>query len=176
MIDYRGFGKSKGRRTEQTLYNDAQTVYKWLSERYPEDKIVVYGRSIGSGIAARVASWNKPKMLILDSPYYSFLYQIKRYAFILPLVLLLRYQLRTDHFIKKVTCPIYILHGTKDRLINFQQSVMLQKLLPERITLLPIEGGHHNNLPDFPEYHEYLYDILNEEPIALHPTLGRQVA
>lgn len=176
MIDYRGFGKSKGRRTEQTLYNDAQTVYKWLSESYPEDKIVVYGRSLGSGIAARIASWNKPKMLILDSPYYSFLYQIKRYGFLLPLEFLLRYQIRTDRFIKKVTCPIFILHGAKDRLISYNQSLMLQKLAPARITHLPIEGGYHNNLPDFPEYHEYLYDILHEAPIMMHPTVGRQVA
>ena len=59
MIDYRGFGKSSGRRTETTLYNDAQTVYKWLSTQYPEEEIIIYGRSLGSGIAARIASWNK---------------------------------------------------------------------------------------------------------------------
>lgn len=176
MIDYRGFGKSKGRRTEQTLYNDAQTVYKWLSTLYPEDAIVLYGRSIGSGIAARIASWNKPKMLILDSPYYSFLYQVKRYGFILPLRWLLRYQIRTDQFIKKVTCPIYILHGTKDRLISYKQSLMLKKLMPDLITHLPIEGGSHNNLPTFPEYHEYLYEILHDEPIVLHSNLEEQVA
>ena len=63
---------------------------------------------MGSGIAARIASWNKPKMLILDSPYYSFLYQVKRYGFILPLKWLLRYKIRTDYFIKKVECPIFI--------------------------------------------------------------------
>ncbi len=165
MIDYRGFGKSKGRRTETTLYNDSQTVYKWLSSNYPEDEIVVYGRSLGSGIAARIASWNKPKMLILDSPYYSFLYQIKRYAFILPLVILLRYQIRTDRFIKKVTCPIFILHGTKDRLISYKQSELLQQLMPNQTTLLPIENAGHNNLPDFPEYHEYLYDMLHDAPV-----------
>jgi len=176
MIDYRGFGKSKGRRTEQTLYNDAQTVYKWLSSNYSEQEIAVYGRSLGSGIAARIASWNKPKMLILDSPYYSFLYQVKRYGFLLPLKLLLRYQIRTDRFIKKVTCPIFILHGTKDRLVSYRQSLMLQQLAPERITHLPIVGGYHNNLPTFPEYHEYLYEMLHEEPIELLPTPQPQTA
>lgn len=162
MIDYRGFGKSSGKRTETTLYNDAQTVYKWLSKRYTEEEIIIYGRSMGSGIATRVASWNRPKMLILDSPYYSFLYQVKRYGFWLPLRWLLRYKIRSDFFIKKVDCPIFILHGTRDRLISFRQSEMLASLV-KHLELIPIEGGGHNNLPSFPAYHEYLYDILHDE-------------
>lgn len=162
MIDYRGFGKSKGRRTESILLNDAQTVYKWLSKEYPEEQIVVYGRSLGSGIGARLASWNDPRMLILDSPYFSFYHQIRRYGWWLPLRYLLRYQLRTDQFIKKVTCPIYIIHGNKDRLISYAQGKRLHEISADRSTLITIEGGGHNNLPDFPEYHEHLYDILNE--------------
>ena len=172
MMDYRGFGKSKGKRTENILYNDAQTLYQWLSRQYPEDEIVIYGRSMGSGIAARIASWNKPKMLILDSPYYSFFHQIKRYGYILPLRWLLRYQIRTDRFFKKIESPIFLIHGTKDRLIPYEHSVLLQKIQPERAQLLTIEGGGHNNLPDYPEYHQYLYDILNghyiHQPAALN--------
>ncbi|NRB49191.1 MAG: alpha/beta fold hydrolase [Saprospiraceae bacterium] len=162
MMDYRGFGKSRGRRTEQKLYNDAQMLYKWIARQYTEDKIVVYGRSLGSGIAARVASWNNPRMLILDSPYYSFYHQIKRYGAFLPLRLFLRYQIRTDQFLKNLTFPVYIIHGTKDRLIPFEHSERLQKINPQLIQLLEVEGGGHNNLPSFPTYHEYLYDILNE--------------
>lgn len=163
MIDYRGFGKSSGRRTETMLYNDAQTVYKWLSTQYPEDKIVLYGRSLGSGIAARLASWNHPRMLILDSPYYSFLHHIRVYLFWMPLPWLLRYQIRTDRFIKTVTCPIFILHGDKDRLIPYRQSPMLVKQAPDRTLLYTIAGGGHNDLPEFAEYHEFLYDILNDD-------------
>lgn len=162
MFDYRGFGKSKGRRTEAILYNDAQTVYKWLSSQFPEEHIVIYGRSLGSGIAARIAAWNHPRMLILDSPYYSFLYQIKRFGFFLPLKVLLRYQIRSDQFIRKITCPIFIIHGNKDRLINFEQSVMLQKQNPDNSILIPIQHGRHNNLPEFADYHDHLYDILND--------------
>ena len=163
MIDYRGFGKSKGRRTESILLNDAQTVYKWLSKEYPEEQIVVYGRSLGSGIGARLASWNDPRMLILDSPYFSFYYQIRQYGWWLPLRYLLRYHLRTDQFIKKVSCPIYIIHGNKDRLISYAQGKRLHEISADLSTLITIEGGGHNNLPDFPEYHEHLYDILNEQ-------------
>lgn len=165
MVDYRGFGKSKGRRSESILFNDKQHIYKWLSNIYPEEKIVIYGRSFGSGVATRIASWNNPKMLILDSPYFSFLKQVKRFAFLLPLNLILRYPIRTDQFIKKVSGPVYILHGTKDRLITFKHSKMLQALVPDNCTLFPIEGGGHNNLPSYAEYHEHLYDILNEPVI-----------
>ena len=49
MVDYRGFGKSRGRRTEAILYSDAQHVYKWLTKHYDEEQIIIYGRSMGSG-------------------------------------------------------------------------------------------------------------------------------
>ena len=174
MVDYRGFGKSSGHRTETTLYNDAQTVYKWLTTQYEEENIVVYGRSLGSGIAARIASWNKPKMLILDSPYFSFLYQVNRYGFFVPMKWLLRYKIRTDQFFKKVSCPIFLIHGQRDRLISFQQSVKLSQIKPEKTHLFAIEHGGHNNLPSFPEYHDYLYDILHDD--ALYASLLEQIA
>ncbi len=167
MIDYRGFGKSKGRLTEAILYNDTQHVYKWLKTQYAEEDIIIYGRSLGSGIATRIASWNKPRMLILDSPYYSFLSQIKRFAFILPVHWLLRYHIRTDQFIKKVNCPIFIIHGRKDHLIPFRHSEMLLRLVPRQTHLFAIDDAGHNNLPDFPAYHDYLYDILNDDDLYI---------
>jgi alpha-beta hydrolase superfamily lysophospholipase len=163
ILDYRGFGKSAGKRTETILYNDLQQVYKWLEATYEDKPIVLYGRSLGSGIATRIASWNDPALLILDCPYYSFLYHINRYGFWLPLRWILRYHIRTDLFIKKVTCPVHILHGTRDRLIPYNQSEKLKTINPNNIHLHPIVGAGHNNLPDFPEYHDILYDILHSE-------------
>jgi len=164
MIDYRGFGKSSGKRTQTKLFDDAQFLYKWLSSQYADDKIIVFGRSFGTGIAARVASWNNPAMLILDSPYKSFLYNANRHGFFLPLKLILRYDLRTDQYLKKVTCPIHIIHGTKDRLISYNQSEQLKALYPDKIELHKIKGAHHNNLPSFPEFYELLYEILYINP------------
>lgn len=166
ILDYRGFGKSKGRRTEQILYSDLQQVYKWLSTEYQEEQIVLYGRSLGSGLATRIASWNAPRLLVLDCPYYSFLYHIQRYGFILPIRWLLRYHIRTDRFIRKVSCPVHILHGAKDRLIPMWQSEMLVKLAPQNIRLHPIPKAGHNNLPEFPIYHDLLYDLLHDEGTA----------
>lgn len=163
MVDYRGFGKSKGKRSQERLFNDSQFMYKWLREKYTEDQIILYGRSLGSGIAARIASWNNPRLLILDSPYYSFYYNTRRFIFWTPLKWILRYSIRTDQYIKSITCPVQIIHGTKDHLFPYKQSEMLKSLVPEKVSLVPIEGAHHNNLPDFPAYHQALYDSLNQK-------------
>jgi len=161
MLDYRGFGKSRGKRTERILFNDAQHLYKWLMEHYREDQIIVYGRSLGSGIGARVASWNRPKMLILDSPYFNFIQNMRRYAFFLPIKWLLRYRLRTDHFVKSMKCPVHIIHGNKDWLIPIYHSKKLVEINPEKVKLHEIEGAGHNNLPDFGAYHQLLYQLLD---------------
>lgn len=165
MMDYRGFGKSRGKRSQERMFNDAQYIYTWLSQSYLEDKIILYGRSWGSGIAARIASWNKPALLILDSPYFSFVYNTNRYLFFLPTRWILRYDIRTDQYLKSTACPVHIIHGTKDRLISFSQSEKLKALYPDKITLHGIEGARHNNLPDYPEFFEILYEILYVKPV-----------
>jgi fermentation-respiration switch protein FrsA (DUF1100 family) len=164
MMDYRGFGKSQGRRSQTVLYNDAQQVYKWLADRYPESGIVVYGRSLGSGIAARIASWNHPRLLILDSPYYSFYHNIRRYLFFTPLKYMIRYDIRTDQYLKMTPCPVHIVHGDRDRLIPYSQSEALHALYPDKVVLHPIAGAGHNNLPDYPAFFEALYEILYLKP------------
>jgi hypothetical protein len=131
-----------------------------LAEQYTEHHIIVYGRSLGSGFAAKVASDNKPRYLILDAPYFNFEKAIKRFLPILPVRILLRFHLRTDKWIRHVNCHTYILHGTKDRLLPIRNSEKLQAINPSKITLIRIHGGGHNNLPTFNEYHNFIRDIL----------------
>ena len=160
LVDYRGFGKSTGRRSEGKLVADMQYVYDRLKETYPEDHLIVYGRSLGSGFATKLASDNHPRYLILDAPYYNFRKVIQRFLPFLPVRWVLRYHLRTDLWIRKVTCPVYILHGTRDRLIPLRHSENLRAIDPHRITLIRISGGGHNNLPSFADYHNFIRDIL----------------
>ena len=160
LVDYRGFGKSTGRKSEKEMLNDVQVVYDTLAVQYHEHHIIVYGRSLGSGFATKLASDNSPRYLILDSPYYNFAKAVQRFIPILPMRFVLRYQLQTDKWIRKVNCHTYIIHGSKDWLIPISQSEKLQQLNPRKITLITIEGGGHNNLPSFPEYHNFLRDIL----------------
>jgi pimeloyl-ACP methyl ester carboxylesterase len=162
LVDYRGFGKSTGKRSEKEMLADMQYVYEALKEKYPEHHLLVYGRSMGSGFATKIACDNKPRYLILDAPYYSFKKVAQRFLPILPVRFLLRYHLRTDMWIRKVNCHTYILHGTRDWLIPIAQSEKLQQLSPAKITLIRIKGGGHNNLPFFPEYHNFIRDILKE--------------
>ena len=160
LVDYRGFGKSTGRKNEKEMLADMQFVYNTLLKEYSEHYIIVYGRSIGSGFAAKIAADNKPRYLILDAPYYNFRKVVERFLPILPVRYVLRYHLRIDKWIRHVNCHTYIIHGTKDWLIPIKHSIALQKINPRKITLIRIHGGGHNNLTTFPEYHNFIRDIL----------------
>lgn len=162
LVDYRGFGKSTGKRSEKDMLTDMQFVYEKLKLQYGEAHLIIYGRSLGSGFAAKLASDNTPRYLILDAPYYNFVKVIERFLPFLPVHLVLRYHLRTDRWLPKVVCPVYIIHGTKDWLIPIRHSEDLQKINPRKITLIRIHGGGHNNLPSFEEYHNFLRDILKQ--------------
>ncbi len=160
LVDYRGFGKSTGKRGEKDMMNDMQYVYDQLKSKYSEDHLIIYGRSMGSGFASKLASDNDPRYLILDAPYFNFLKVIERFLPILPVRIVLRYHMRTDLWLPDVKCHTYIIHGTRDRLIPIKHSERLQKINPKKITLIRIVGGHHNDLPGFDEYHNFIRDIL----------------
>jgi uncharacterized protein len=160
LVDYRGFGKSTGKRSESAMLNDMQFVYEALKVQYAESNLIIYGRSLGSGFAAKLASDNRPRYLILDAPFFNFSRAVERFLPILPMRFVLRYKLRSDRYMKKVKCHTYIIHGTRDWLIPIKHSISLQKLNPGRITLIRINGGGHNDLPSFPEYHNFIRDIL----------------
>lgn len=160
LVDYRGFGKSTGKRSEKNIMSDLQFIYRALVDKYRESHIIVYGRSIGSGFAAKIAADNRPRYLILDAPYYNFRKVVERFLPFLPVRYVLRYHLRTDKWIRKVNCHTYIIHGTRDMLIPVKHSEKLQQLSPNKITLIKIPGGGHNNLPSFHEYHNFIRDIL----------------
>ena len=162
LVDYRGFGKSTGKRSEKDIINDMQYVYEQLAKKYTEQHLIIYGRSMGSGFATKIASDNNPRYLILDAPYYNFQKLVERFIPFLPIRLVLRYKLHTDRWIRNVHCHTYILHGTKDWLIPIKHSEQLQKIDPQKITLIRIIGGRHNNLPNFPEYHNFIRDILKD--------------
>lgn len=160
MVDYRGFGKSTGRRSQQGIKNDLQIIYDKIKMQVDEKFIIIYGRSLGSGFATKLASTNQPRMLILDAPYYSLAKITSKYLPFLPMTYLLKFPIPTYKWIKYVKCPIHIIHGTKDRLIPFESSIKLSHLNPTNAKLYPIIGGGHNNLHIFEPYHEILGKII----------------
>jgi len=164
MVDYRGFGKSTGRRSQKAIKRDLQEIYNLIKEKATEERIIVYGRSLGSGFAAKLASMNNPKMLILDAPYYSLTKVTGRYMPFMPLSIIMKYPLPTYKWLKYVKCPIHIIHGTNDKLIPFKTSVKLSQIQPKITRLYTVIGGGHKNLNNFESYHKMLGEIINSEP------------
>lgn len=164
MVDYRGFGKSTGRRTQKAIKRDLQVIYNKVKENVHEKYIILYGRSLGSGFATKLASMNNPRMLILDAPYYSLSKVAKRYLPFMPLSLLIKFPMPTNKWLKYVKCPIHIIHGTDDKLIPYKTSVKLSKIQPKLTTLHTIIGGGHKNLNTFESYHKILTDIITTRP------------
>ncbi|GHC52008.1 alpha/beta hydrolase [Ulvibacter litoralis] len=172
MVDYRGFGKSTGKRSQKAIKRDLQFIYNTIKEEVSEKYIILYGRSLGSGFATKLASMNNPKLLILDAPYYSLTKVTKRYMPFMPLSLIIRYPMPTYKWLKYVKCPIRIVHGTDDKLISFKTSIKLSQIKPKQTRLYPIIGGGHKNLNTFEEYHKVLSEIITgrEKPIDLTTT------
>lgn len=165
IADYRGFGKSTGLRTEQTMLSDAVLQYEHLLTKYDKKDISLYGRSLGTGIATYVASNFDAKQLFLEAPYLSMLDLANRKFSLVPKFLLkkiLNYPLHLDQWITDVSCPIHIFHGTCDGLIPYACSEELFQICPDNTasSLITIQGGEHNNLFHFPEYNEAIDKAL----------------
>jgi uncharacterized protein len=166
MVDYRGFGKSTGIKTQKEIISDLQLVYDKIKSNVAEKHIVLYGRSLGSGFATKLASTNNPRMLILDAPYYSLSKTTSRYMPFMPMSWLLKFPIPTYKWIKYVKCPIHIVHGTNDNLIPLNSSIKLSKINPKITRLHAVIGGGHNNMHNYESYHEILSQIFMKDKLA----------
>lgn len=164
ILDYRGFGKSEGEiKSENQLFEDNQLVYEKLKERYSEKNIIVIGYSIGSGLAAKLASKNNPKHLILQAPYYSLVDLVKnKYSFIPSF--LLKYKIETEKFLIDCKMPITIFHGDNDNVIYYGSSIKLKNKYKDKIDLITLNGESHNGINENYEYAIQLINILNYKP------------
>lgn len=161
IMDYRTYGKSTGKLSEQGFYDDAEFCYNYLLESYSEEDIVLYGRSLGTGIATYLASKHQPRQLILETPYYSILDVAKHRFPIFPVKKLLKYEFPSNEFITNVNCPITMFHGTDDSVIPYSSAQKLNSVAPQNNTLFTtIEGGSHNNLISFEKYKEGVKALL----------------
>ena len=160
MLDYRGYGKSEGKITnEELLYQDLQTVYDELKSKYDESKIVVLGYSIGTGLAAKIASVNNPKLLILQAPYYSLTDLMKHTLPIIP-TFILKYKFETNKFITECKMPVIIFHGNQDEVIYYNSSVKLKGLMKKSDSLITLNGQRHNGMTENIEYRTAVQEIL----------------
>ena len=160
ILDYRSFGKSEGEiENEEQLNKDVAVVYKKMLERYPENKIIITGYSIGSGLATILASQNKPKALILQAPYYSFTELSSSRVPFFP-NFMKKFSLETRDYLPKIKVPIYIFHGMEDQLIPFKDSVRLNELLQSDKNLFLLKNQDHIGINENEDFQNQLKIIL----------------
>lgn len=160
MPDYQGFGKSGGKPGKNTLHRDADAAYNYVSKLYADEDMVFYGRSLGSGVACSLATRQTPRLLLMETPYYSILSMAMAARPFLPVRWLLKYPMRSDLNIKKVKCPVHLFHGTADAYIPYQQAVDLAKAYGDINILHTYEGGQHGDLANFEAFREDVRRIL----------------
>lgn len=150
MIDYPGYGKSTGKLTEKKLYDWSYLAYQIAAKKFATDSIIIYGKSMGTGIASHLASLHPCKRLILETPYYDFPSVISQYLPIYPVRSMLHYQLPTYDYLPLVKAPITIFQGTSDWIVRYRNAKRLEPLLKKGDEFVTIKGGSHNDLYKFP--------------------------
>ncbi len=159
MMDYRGFGKSSGRiDSEAQLHGDVQAVWDSVAPRYRGRSVVVFGRSLGTGLAAQLATRIQPELTVLVSPYASMQALAGLHYPWVPQAVL-RYPLRTDVAVPRLQRPLLLIHGERDSLIPLSHSETLAGL-SRQARLARIADAGHNDLQRFDSYKQALTSAL----------------
>jgi hypothetical protein len=163
IFDYPGYGRSDGTATESGCYAAAQAAYDWLTmvKKVPAERILIYGASLGGGVATDLASRNPHRALILLMTFSSLPDAAGWHYPWLPTGWLMRNRFDSLEKISRCTKPIFIAHGTADRVVGFHLGQRLYAAAPEPKRFMRIEGGDHDErLP--PEFFLSLKMFLSE--------------
>ena len=146
IIDYRGYGESRGRPSERGLYRDAEAAWDYLTtdRAIPAAEIVVFGRSLGGSLAAWLAAERSPHALVVDSSFTS-VPDIGQDVYPwLPVRLLSRLQHPTREHVTKASCPVLVVHSRDDEIIPFHHGEALFRAANEPKSFLELRGGHND--------------------------------
>ncbi|HAH07929.1 MAG TPA: alpha/beta hydrolase [Elusimicrobia bacterium] len=150
LFDYRGYGKSEGRPSEEGTYRDAEAAWRWLVEEKrvrPED-IVVYGESLGNAIALETALRHPPRALILESAFTSVVDMGELIFPFLPVRAMTT--IRYDNLAKipRVSCPVLVMHSREDSIVPFEMGRRLFEAAPEPKRFFELKGSHDEGYID----------------------------
>ncbi len=165
IFDYRGYGNSSGRPTEQGTYRDAEAAWNYLVRFRKEDpgKIVVCGRSLGGAIAAWVSQANTPGALILESAFTSLRDAARDRVPSFAARFLVPDQYRTLQYLSNVRCPVLVIHSPEDEIIPFQHGEALYAKSPAPKEFAVIHGSHNRGFLDSkPDYENALNSFLSD--------------
>lgn len=145
----RGYGKSTGTPSEDGLHRDAEAIYQFCLTLYPPDRIVVWGFSLGSSVATRLASTNTVAAIVLEAAFTSLADVAKYWVPFFPISFTLIDRFKTERFIGSVKAPILMIHGAADRSIPIDLGRRLFDLAPEPKEFVQIDGGGHDDLDKY---------------------------
>jgi hypothetical protein len=148
-LSYRGYAGSSGQPSEHGLLQDAEAAYAFTSARYDAGRIVVWGFSLGTGVAVAMAAEHPVAKLILEAPYTSTVDVAGALLRIVPVRLLMLDQFHSDQRIARVSAPLLIMHGTNDPAIPISFGERLFALAHEPKQFVRFPAGGHENLDDF---------------------------
>jgi fermentation-respiration switch protein FrsA (DUF1100 family) len=148
-LSYRGYAGSSGQPSERGLLEDAAAAYAFTAARYGADKIIVWGFSLGSGVAVALAADQPVGKLILEAPYTSVADVAASLFWFMPVRLAMRDQFRSDERIARVKVPLLIMHGSNDPVIPIVLGERLFALAREPKQFVRFAGGGHENLGNF---------------------------
>ena len=147
LISWRGFSGNKGKPTEKNLYHDAEEAVKWLNNRGAISKnIILYGESLGTGVATELGTSNAFGGIILESPFTSIANTAKIYYPYLPVNIILKDRYDSIGKIKNITTPILIMHGKKDNIV------------PQKMGLELYEKANQPKFSYFPENDDHMME------------------
>jgi uncharacterized protein len=145
-LSYRGYGGSSGRPSEAGLIEDARATYGFAAKRYPEARLVLWGESLGTGVAIALAAERPVTRLVLEAPFLSGVsIAASAYPFV-PVRWLMKDQFRSDQRIRDVTAPVLIVHGDRDDVIPIESGEQLYALIAGPKRFLRVPGAGHEDL------------------------------
>lgn len=162
MPDYPGYGRSTGELSIKGLEELAQQLYKMARAKYPASQIIIYGKSLGTGIASYLASIKECKQVVLETPYYSLTSIADNYLFFLPMKYITRYNLENNLYFSNIKAPITVLHGSNDEIISLANAGSLLAFMKPTDAFYVIDGGKHNSLPDYDLYHHVIDSVMSK--------------
>lgn len=148
-LSFRGYGGSSGKPTEAGLLNDGAAAYAFAATRYPPERIVPWGYSLGTGVAVAIAASKPVGKLILEAPYTSIVDIAASLFWYMPVRWLMRDSFRSDERIAGVKVPLLIMHGEKDTVVPARLGRRLFDLASDPKRFVPFPLGTHVNLDDY---------------------------
>jgi uncharacterized protein len=147
IFDYRGYGISHGRPSEHGTYLDARAAFRWLTKKkkIPAEKIIVFGRSLGGSIAAYLAGKAKPGGLVIESAFTSYIAIGSKFYPYMPVKWFARFKYPTIEYVRKVTCPVLVIHSRNDEMIPFEFGLQLYDAANEPKEFVELYGGHNDS-------------------------------